>query len=398
VNVHDLTASADPYREYAALQEAGRVVRTPEGVLIHRYHDCQAILRESAASADVRNVNALPRRLPRQRHVLLNLDPPDHTRIRRVVSAPFSVRSVDRWRAIVRHHVDRLLDELSGWGAETDTVDLVAAYARPLPLTVITEMLGLPAGGRDELLSWTEAVSWFLEPTMTVEQLRAGTRASVQLGAWLRDVVEWKRRHPGPDVLTELIAASGDGKALSPAELIEQIRLFLLAGHQTVVNQIGGGTLALLRCRRELVRLVTDPGLDSTAVDELLRYDSPVQISRRVALAGFEIAGEPIEPGDLLVTLLGAANRDPERWGPTADRLDLGRSGARDHLSFGSGIHHCLGAAVARLEGIEAISALVRRFPCIEMANSEVVWNGRTVLRGLNALPVSLGAPRQGEP
>jgi cytochrome P450 len=139
-------------------------------------------------------------------------------------------------------------------------------------------------------------------------------------------------------------------------------------------------------------RLAADPGLDATAVDELLRWDSPVQVSRRIVLEEMEVAGETVQPGDLVMTLLGAANRDPDRWGPTADRLDVGRTGAGAHLSFGSGIHHCLGAALARLEGAEAIGALVRRFPDLELATDQPDWNGRIILRGLDTLPVAVGA------
>jgi cytochrome P450 len=178
---------------------------------------------------------------------------------------------------------------------------------------------------------------------------------------------------------------------MTAEELQIQVILLYLAGHETTVNLIGNGTLALLRNRDQYERLVADPGLDAPAVEELLRYDSPVQLSRRIAMTEIEVGGEAIDAGEMILTLLGSANHDESKWGPTADDLDLGREGASAHLSFGSGIHHCLGAALARLEGAEAIPALVRRFPNMELAADRPAWNGRVVLRGLDALPVSVG-------
>jgi cytochrome P450 len=173
---------------------------------------------------------------------------------------------------------------------------------------------------------------------------------------------------------------------------VTQLLLLYLAGHETTVNLIGNGTLALLRNRDQLERLVADPALDAAAPDELLRYDTPVQFSRRIALSDIEVGGETVAAGELVLTLLASANRDEAHWGPTADRLVLGREGASAHLSFGSGIHHCLGAALARLEGAGAIPALVRRFPGLELATDQPDWNGRIVLRGLDTLPVTLAS------
>jgi cytochrome P450 len=189
-----------------------------------------------------------------------------------------------------------------------------------------------------------------------------------------------------------MIAAEEDGDRLTPAELRDQVVLLYLAGHETTVNLIGNGTLALLRHRDQLDRLVADPALDANAIDELLRYDSPVQVSRRIAMTEIEVAGETIAAGELVLTLLGSSNRDEAKWGPTAADLDLGREGASGHLSFGSGIHHCLGSALARLEGAEAVPALVRRFPGMELATDTPPWNGRIVLRGLDALRVTLAS------
>jgi cytochrome P450 len=393
---------ADPYAQYARVREAGEVHRTPIGVLVHRYDHCFAVLRTAGTSVDESKASrGLPGptleelgedRRERGRHSILNLDPPDHTRIRRLVSSAFTVRRIEGLRQRVRQLVHELLDDLAAAGRDGEPVDLIARFAFPLPFQVISEMLGMPDGDRDELRAWSHTVTRFLEPLMAADELEEALQASDNMQAHLEAAIEWKRRNPADDLLSALIAAEEDGDRLSPLELVDQVRLLYLAGHETTVNLIGNGTLALLRHRDEMRRLLADPRLDAGAVDELLRYDSPVQLSRRVALDEIEVGGETVAPGDLILTLLGAANRDPARWGPTADQLDIGRDGAGAHLSFGSGIHHCLGAALARLEGTEAVPALVRQFPAMDLATDEPAWNGRIVLRGLDRLPVTLVA------
>jgi len=325
---------------------------------------------------------------------MLLLDPPDHTRIRRLVASAFTVRSVDRLRPRVEALADELLDDIAASAATSGgaPVDLMSAFAFPLPFQVITELLGMPEGDRDQLRALSHTITQSLEPMLDEATLRATLAASDEMHRHVLDAIEWKRRNPADDLLSAMIAAEEDGERLTTAELSDQVVLLYLAGHETTVNLIGNGTLALLRHRDQLERLVADPGLDANAVDELLRWDSPVQLSRRIVLEELEVAGEPVRPGDIVMTLLGAANRDPDHWGPTAGRLDLGRSGAGAHLSFGSGIHHCLGAALARLEGAVAIGALVRRFPAMELATDEPAWNGRIILRGLDTLEVALSA------
>jgi cytochrome P450 len=289
----------------------------------------------------------------------------------------------------VRQLVAVLLDEAAEAAAGGEPVDLIARFAFPLPFQVITDLLGMPPGNRDELRAWSHDITRFLEPLTTADELDAALASGDHMEAHLRDAIEWKRRNMADDLLSAMIAAEEAGDRMSPAELVDQVRLFYIAGHETTVNLIGNGTLALLRHRDQLERLVADPELDANAVDELLRYDSPVQMSRRIMLADLEVGGEAATRGDLVLTVLGSANRDPAKWGPTADDLDLGRTGAGAHLSFGSGIHHCLGAALARLEGVEAVPALVRRFPGMELAD-EPRRNGRVILRGLDHLPVAL--------
>jgi cytochrome P450 len=388
----------DPYPQYARSRERATAQRTNNGVMAFGYDECFAVLRAPGTSVDDRNATGPmpfpepelpPDRQERGRHAILNLDPPDHTRLRRLVSSAFTVRRVDQLRERVRQLVAELLDEAAEAAAGGEPVDLIGRFAFPLPFQVITDLLGMPPGNRDELRAWSHDITLFLEPLTTPDELEAALASGDRMESHLRDAIEWKRRNMADDLLSAMIAAEEAGDRMSPAELVDQVRLFYIAGHETTVNLIGNGMLALLRHRDQLERLAADPDLDANAVDELLRYDSPVQMSRRIMLSDLEVGGETAAPGDLVLTVLGSANRDPAKWGPTVDDLDIGRAGAGAHLSFGSGIHHCLGAALARLEGAEAVPALVRRFPGLELAG-EPRRNGRVILRGLDHLPVAL--------
>jgi cytochrome P450 len=394
--------AADPYTQYASIRAEGRVHRNPFGIrVLSHYDDCFELLRLPGTSVDDGNAtNVIRPPLPEDlAHLLegrtrsiLNLDPPDHTRLRRLVSSAFTTRRVERLRDRVRRLVGGLLDDMAAAGRNGEPVDVIARFAFPLPFTVIHELLGMPDSDRDELRSWSHQMTSSLEPFSDEPTMRKMLAAAGNMFAHVDQAIEWKRQHLADDLLSAMIAAEDDGDRLTHDELRDQVVLLYIAGHETTVNLIGNGTLALLRHRDQLERLVDDPAIDAHAVDELLRYDSPVQVSRRIAMTEIEIAGATIEPGELVTTLLASANRDEAKWGPTAADLDLGREGAGAHLSFGSGIHHCLGSALARLEGAEAIPALVRRFPTMELATDEPAWNGRVVLRGLDALPVDLRA------
>lgn len=391
----------DPYDQYARIRQGGRTRSTVFGALVlHRYEDCSAALRVPGTSVDYRNLDApwlsqLPRDLVAEREQwgrndILHLDPPDHTRIRRLVASAFTVRRLEELRPRVQRHVQLLLDGLVAAAHDGEPVDLIARFAYPLPFQVISELLGMPEGDRDQLRACSRTVTRALEPFQDKATRQAILAASDSMHAHVRSAIRWKRASPADDLLTALVNAEEDGDKLSTAELTDQVTLLYLAGHETTVNLIGNGTLALLQHRDQLERLAADPSLDANAVDELLRWDSPVQITRRIALTEFEAGGETVRPGQLVSFLLGAANRDPEHWGPTADRLDLERQGAGAHLAFGGGIHYCLGAALARMEGAEAVGALIRRFPRMELATEAPVWNRRVVLRGLESLPVAL--------
>jgi len=393
----------NPYEQYASIRAQGRAERTVFGtLLLSHYEDCFGLLRLAGTSVDDRNATNVFRYQPPddiaermagrdERRSILGLDPPDHTRLRRLVSSAFTVRRIEQLRERVRELVAGLLDDVAAAGAAAHPVDLIARYAFPLPFMVISELLGMPEGNRDELRGWSHTMTLSLEPYLDDATARTVVGAADNMVRHVDEAIEWKRHHPADDLLTAMIAAEEDGDRMTAEELQIQVILLYLAGHETTVNLIGNGTLALLRNRDQYERLVADPALDAPAVEELLRYDSPVQLSRRIAMTEIDVGGETVDAGEMILTLLGSANHDEGKWGPTADDLDLGREGASAHLSFGSGIHHCLGAALARLEGTEAIPALVRRFPSMELATDRPAWNGRVVLRGLDALPVSVG-------
>ena len=390
----------DPYSQYAAIRAQGRSQRTMLGaLLLSHYEDCFTLLRLPGTSVDDRNASQIIRQpLPPEfesrrnedRRTILDIDPPDHTRLRRLMASAFTVRQVERLRPRVQALVAELLDEVAEAARAGEPVDLIARFAFPLPFVVISELLGMPEGDRAQLRTWSHTMTSSLEPLVDPNDFGEIVAAADNMLAHLEAAIEWKRANPADDVLSGLIAAEQDGDRLSTEELIDQTMLLYIAGHETTVNLIGNGTLALLRHRDQLERLAADPALDAPAVDELLRYDSPVQLSRRIVTAETELAGETLQPGELVLTLLGSANRDEGHWGPTAGELDLGREGASALLSFGGGVHHCLGAALARLEGAEAIPSLIRRFPNLELAADEPAWNGRLILRGLDTLPVAV--------
>jgi cytochrome P450 len=388
----------DPYRQYAALREHDPVHRSPLEVwVLFRYDDIVSVLRDSSLSVQVDNATPTARmqmfaeQAPEERergaHSILNVDPPDHTRLRRLVSKAFTPKMVHELRPRIQTLVDDALDSMAARGK----ADLISDLAFPLPFTVISEMLGMPDGNRDEVRGWSHTLTKTLDPILSPEEVDAALLAASNMQAHVQDVLAWKRDHPADDLLTGLLAAEDEGDRLSEIELLDQVLLLYVAGHETTVNLIGNATLALLGHPDQLARLRADPELDGGAVEELLRYDSPVQFSRRITTADLDVAGTTIPAGTFTLTCLGSANHDGARWGPTADQLDITRPDAGQHMSFGNGIHHCLGSSLARTEAQVAIGTLVRRFPDLALAG-EPERNGRVVLRGLESLPVTLGA------
>ena len=387
--------SDNPYPHYREMRDADPVHHSPMGVwVLFRYDDVFRMLRDPSQSVEDRKANPTPMmELARQvmgdvaeagSNAMLNRDPPDHTRLRRLVSKAFTPRMVER----LRPRVEQLVDEaLAAAGPDWDVID---GLAFPLPFQVISELLGTPETDTTQLREWSGTLVRSLEPVADPDLLAAIAEASRNIRGLIGEIIDWKRRNPADDLLSGLIAAEDDGDTLSEDELAEQVALLYLAGHETTVNLIGNGTLALLAHRSQLDRLRSDPDLDANAVEELLRFDSPVQMSRRIPLEPLALGGKEIEAGAVVILALGSSNRDPSRWGPTAEELDLTRPGASQHVSFGGGHHYCLGSHLARLEAQVAIGRLVRGFPGMELGG-EPAWNGRINLRGLARLPVRTG-------
>jgi cytochrome P450 len=308
-----------------------------------------------------------------------------HTRLRKLVSKAFTPRSIAALEPEIVSLVDELLDRMSG------SVDLVDALAFPLPFAVISQMMGLPdSADHARMRELTGTLVRSLEPVVDPQVAADIMAADQELSALASDLIAWKRANPGDDLMTALIRAEDDGDVLDDDELVAQVVLLYVAGHETTVNLIANGTLALLNHPDQLALLREQPDLAGNAVEELLRFDSPVQFSRRITLAPYEVDGRTIPQGSFVMAGLGAANRDEEQWGPDADQLRIDRPEARSHLSFGAGVHHCLGAALARLEGRIAIQRLAERFPRLAL-DGEVQWNGRINLRGPSTLPVTTG-------
>ncbi len=380
---------ADPYPVYRSLREADPV-HWNEAIgawICTRHADCTAVLRDDRFSADrTRSDNFkqldLTRDVPRS---MLSADPPDHTRLRTLVNKAFTARTVERLRPRIHEITDRLLDEAS----EKGRIDVIADLAYPLPITVIAEMLGVPSSDRDTFRDRSSAIALSLGPLTPPEVQERAIAARDELVAYFSEVLERRRNDPGEDLITALLQAEEEGDVLSLGELLAMLLLLLIAGHETTVNLIGNGLYALLRHPDQMQRMREDPSLVRSGVEELLRFDSPVQLTGRVANEELDLAGRRVRPRQSVITLLAAANRDPEVFADP-DRLDLARA-PNPHLSFGAGIHFCLGAPLARLEGGIALTSLIRRFPGIGLAGEAPAYRPAIVLRGLERLPVTLG-------
>lgn len=355
--------------------------------MITRYADARAALNDRRLAKDARRIPELlarhedgpPARALAESLVqhMLNADPPDHTRLRKLVGRAFTMRAIARLRPRIEQIATGLADTMAAAGPE---VDLLDEFAFPLPMTVICEILGVPQGRREDFRQWSNTLL-----SGASDQEREAAAAA--MATFLAELVADKSAHPGDDMLSEIVRASEDGDSLSHAETTAMAFLLLVAGHETTVNLIGNGMLALLRDPGQRARLQADPGRIPNAVEEFLRYDGPVN------LATFRFTTEPVEysgitiPADefVLVSLIGA-NRDPERYAD-AERLDVERD-ASGHLAFGYGIHHCVGAPLARLEGEIAFRTLLERFPDMALAGEPGAYRESTLIHGLTRLPV----------
>ena len=314
---------------------------------------------------------------------MLNIDPPDHTRLRRLVLKAFTPRRIAALRPRVEEITSSLLDAMASRG---DTADLVQAFAFPLPVTVISELLGIPAADQQQFSAWAHTV---VATDSTYEEALVEARQAMY--DYFTSLLSAKRRSPSDDLLSALIMARDDDESLSEPELIAMVYLLLIAGHETTVNLIANGTLALLTHPGELARLRADASLLPSAVEELLRFTGALNhATERFTLEPTEIGGLTIPANKLVICAISDANRDPERF-PDPGRLDLTRD-ATGHVAFGHGIHYCLGAPLARLEAEVALGALVSRFPALSLAvpAAELRWRPSSFVHGLESLPVRL--------
>jgi cytochrome P450 len=382
---------ADPYPMYHRLRAEDPVHHSPLGFwVLTRYPDVMAMLRDPrlikepiAAFVAARFGVAVP---PGLGLSMLDRDPPDHTRLRGLVSKAFTPRALEGLRPHIQQIVDGLLDEAQRRGS----MDLIEEFAYPLPVRVICEMLGVPVKDHERFKQWGLDIARGLDAIMLPPDSEVAVRSIAgrrALSNYFRELIAERRAAPRDDMLSALIAAEEAGDKLNEDELLATCILLLVAGHETTVNLIGNGTLALLRHPAELRKLRDHPGLIGSAVEELLRFDGPVQRTARIPSEDITIGGQTIGKGELVMPFLGAADRDPAQF-PDPDRLDLTRTDNR-HIAFGMGIHFCLGAPLARMEGQIAINTLLARLPRLTLATDRPRFRQSLTLRGLQALPVS---------
>jgi len=381
---------ADPYPFYRRLREADPVHLSALGLwVLTRYDDCVTCLRDPRFGRDgfelllAQFSEGSGEPLPRS---MLFRDPPDHTRLRSLVNRAFTPRVIEGMRSHIQGIVDRLLDRVQTRGE----MDVIGDLAYPLPVTVICDMLGVPVTDHEQIKEWSSDIIRSLDAIgvpsdeAIIEHGRVGRKG---IADYFRGLLPDRRRNPRADLLSSLIAVEEQGDRLTEGELLSTCVLLFIAGHETTVNLIGNGLLALLRHRDQLERLLADPGLLGTAVEELLRFDSPVQRTARITNAEVELGGKVLPKGAFVVAAMGAANRDPAHFADP-DRLDVARADNR-HIAFGFGIHFCLGAPLARVEGQIALQSLLRRMPGLRLTGPEPEWRESSTLRGLKALPVA---------
>ena len=381
---------ADPYPTYRRLRTEDPVHHSPlDFWVLTRYEDVVAVLRDPrfikeplVAFVAARFGAAVP---PGVGVSMLDRDPPDHTRLRSLVSKAFTPRVVEGLRPRIQAIVDSLITRAEAAGS----MDLIEELAYPLPVNVICEMLGVPVEDHERFKGWSLDIARGLDSILLPPESEVPRRSGAArhaMGDYFRGLVAERRASPHGDLLSALIAAEEAGDKLSEDELLATCILLLIAGHETTVNLIGNGTLALLRHPGELRRLRETPGLIVSAVEELLRYDGPVQRTARIPSTDVTIGGRTIGKGEMVMPFIGAADRDPAQFADP-DRLDLARADNR-HIAFGWGMHFCLGAPLARVEGQIAIDALVRRLPKLELVTDEPEYRESLTLRGLKTLQV----------
>ena len=389
----DATFVADPYPRWRELQDSEYLHVGPQAALVFTRHaDVFAALHDDRLSANPRHIDAAARPSLDSMapvfgddtpSIMLFADPPDHTRLRRLVARAFTPRTVEALRPRVETMVDAMLAEAG------HDFDVMATLAEPLPVQVICELLGVPTADHDDFKVWSSAIARMLDPIPDPRRLRKAVPAAAAMIGYFDDLLTHRRTNPGQDLLSDLVAVESEGDRLSHAELIALVILLFVAGHETTTNLIGNGVLALLRNPQQYAALVAAPDAAAGAVDEILRYDAPVQLTARTAIVDLELNGVAIAAGQPIMLGIAAANRD-RRVHDNPDAFDLSRSKPAP-LSFGQGIHYCLGATLAKMEGEVSLRALATRFPELSLADERPPYREHLVLRGLEALPVHTG-------
>ena len=376
----------DPYPDYSRLRR-----RSPahfshlfKSWVFSRHAEVDSIMRNHGVfSSDPTKRHEMVRQQTvlntRKHQTMLIADPPDHTRLRALVARTFIQKSINSLEPWIRRLMNALVDEI----ADPSSFDLMTAVANPLPVLVISEMLGIPAEDRGDLRNWSNRQLSLLEP---IPDPREHAFAIEALDVYLRSVIERKRARPTKDIVNELVNARRNGAALTEQEVVNMLRLLLVTGNETTTNLIGNGMLALLRHPDQHRRLRDDPGLVPAAVEEFLRFDSPVQTAIRIVLEDCQVAGSQLLSGQGVILLIGSANRDPQVF-DNPDMLDVDRH-TNSHIAFGRGIHHCMGASLARLEGRIAFEVLLERFSSISLLSGTPKYRSGVILRGLESLPV----------
>lgn len=386
----------NPYPQYALLRETKPIFQSPLGFwLLTRYDECQRVLKDDRfgypEGAEAEAANVLAAGYSSQRNFFFFMNPPDHTRLRTIVREALSPKVVHKLRTYVEAAANRLLDE----ALEKEEFDLIASFAHSQPFGVICELLGVPEPDRSRVMVLAQDYLSGIGPSFSVSPAQAKTRdrALIELNEYFGALSQERRRKPAEDLLSHLVDAN-DHDRMSADELLGTCVLLFVAGHSTTTNLIGNGALALMRHPDQLERFRTEPDLEGSAIEELLRYDVPTHQSFRVAREDVQLDDEhTVKKGQQVLVIRGAANRDPSVF-PDPDRLDLGREDNR-HLSFGTGRHICIGSALARMQGRVALRTLFDRAPGLELATDELEYHPSLLVRGLKTLPVVVSPARR---
>jgi len=398
-DVRDPAFLADPYPIFRHMRSAAPVYKAPLGRLfLTRYADCSLLLRDRRFAKEYTEPEALTRRfgptasqepaVVEMLHMMLMRDPPDHTRLRGLVTKAFTARRIEAMRASVQEMTDGLLDKVMAQGQ----MDAVGDLAFPLPVMVICELLGIPPADRDRFITGGSTGAALLNPTPpTRAELDTANAGCQESAVYFENLFEQRRREPQDDLITQLVQAEDAGDRLTTAELTANVHLLFAAGHETTVNLIGNGLLSLLRHPAQWQMLRDDQTLIPNAIEEILRYECPVQAVSRMAAEPMELNGIELKSHDFIVALIGAANRDPDVF-ENPDQLDITRKDLKP-LSFGGGIHFCIGAQLARIEAAVVFETLLRRMPEPRLLQPDhVTWRPSFTLRGLRELPVGWGS------